>query len=112
MPRQQTFDEGHRPRLQRLRQQRMIGVSEYPGGDRPALGPTEIVFVDEQTHELRDRQRGMRVVQLNGDRFGQRLERSAFAEMARENVLQTRAHEEVLLLQAQLPALWSRVVRV
>ncbi len=54
----------------------------------------------------------MRVVELDRERVGQRVEAAAFGEVLRQHVLQARADEEVLLLEAQFLALRRGVVRV
>jgi hypothetical protein len=54
----------------------------------------------------------MRVVHLHGQRARQLLERAFLGQMRGEDVLNARAHEEVLLLEAQLLALRRRVVRI
>ncbi len=77
-----------------------------------ATGPLQIVDVDQQAHQLDDRHRRMRVVELDRDRLRQILELAPLGEMLREHVLQRSADAEVLLLEAQLLALRRRVVRV
>src|SRR5882762_2179799 len=112
MPRQQALEHRHGPRLERLRQQRVIGVRKHSGRDLPAFGPRQAVLVDQQAHELRNRHRRVRVVQLNGDRVRNGRERAPLAQMRRQDVLQARADEEILLLEPQLLALRRGVVRV
>src|SRR6202012_5589474 len=48
--RQQPLDEGDGPGLEGLRQQGVIGVGEYAGGDGPALVPAQAVLVYQQPH--------------------------------------------------------------
>ena len=74
--------------------------------------PLHLVLVDEQAHQFRDRERRVRVVELDRDAVRQLLERAPLGELLGQHVLQARAHEEVLLLEAQLLALRRRVVRV
>ena len=54
----------------------------------------------------------MRVVHLHGERARQVFERALFGQMRGEDVLDARADEEVLLLEAQLLALRRGVVRI
>ena len=98
--------------VERLRQQRMIGVGEDVLRDRPTLFPGQPVLIDQQAHHFGYRHCRVGVVQLNGDGFGQRRERSTFVEMGQQNVLQARADEKILLLEAQLLALWRGIVRI
>ncbi len=110
--RQEAFEELHRPGFQRLRQQRVIGVAEHLAADIPGRGPGHVVLVHEQAHELGNRQRRMRVVQLDRERAGQFFQRALFGEMGCQDVLDAGAHEEILLLEAQLLALRRGVVRI
>ena len=112
VPRQQPLEERDRPDLERLGQQRVVGVREHAARDGPRALPVDLVLVDQQPHQLGDRERRVRVVQLDRDRVGQRIEAAAFGEVLREHVLQARADEEVLLLEAQFLALRRGVVRV
>ncbi len=66
MARQKLSEERHGPFLQRLRQQRVIGVGEGVLRDVPGGVPVELVFINEQSHQLRHGQRRVRVVQLHG----------------------------------------------
>ncbi len=71
MARQQPLHQRDRPLLQRLRQQRVIGVAERALGDRPGALPGQRRLVDEQAHQLGHGQRGMRVVQLDRHLVGE-----------------------------------------
>ena len=75
MPRQQPLEHRHRPDLERLRQQGVVGVGEHAGRDLPALVPRQAVLIDQQAHQFRNRHRRVRVVQLNRDRVGHGGER-------------------------------------
>ena len=69
MPRKQRAEEIDRPLLQRLGEQRVIRVGERRASHRPRFVPAERVFVHEQAHQLRDGDRGVRVVELHGPFF-------------------------------------------
>ncbi len=99
-------------RFQRLGQQRVIGIGKGLAGDRPGGGPVGGTFVDEQAHQFGDGDRRMRVVQLRGELLVQALARDTLDFQDAQHVLQRAAHEEELLLQAQLLALQVLVVRV
>ena len=58
-------------RLQRLGQQRVVGVGEGRLRDRPGLVPGDAVLVDQEAHQLGDRDGRMRVVELDRDLVGQ-----------------------------------------
>ena len=112
VPRQEPLEERDRPGLQRLGQQRVIGVAARVANDLPRDRPLHVVDVDQQAHQLDDGHRRMRVVELDRDRLREILQLPALREMLREHVLQRRADAEILLLEAQLLALRRRIVRV
>lgn len=88
--RQEVLEEVHRPALQGFRQDRVVGVGASPNHDVPGLeppqssGPTlsnwnqvrrsllryllpgELLQVHQDPHQLRDGQRGVGVIQLDG----------------------------------------------
>ena len=65
VPRQQPLEQRHRPALQRFRQQRVVGVGDRVRGDLPRRPPRHAVQVDQNAHQLRHGDRGMRVVELD-----------------------------------------------
>ena len=102
---QEPSEEVHRPPLERLGLDGVVGVAEDAPGEIPRFIPGELVLVDEDAHQLGDAEDGMGVVQLDRDLPRQVLEvaRPEFQE-APQDVLQRRGHEEVLLLEPQFPA--------
>eukprot|EP00047_Mylnosiga_fluctuans_P003292 m.228426 g.228426 ORF g.228426 m.228426 type:complete len:867 (+) comp11740_c0_seq1:45-2645(+) len=120
--RQHALQQRHRPALEGLGQDGVVGVREGLAADVPGLGPRQALQVDQDAHELRNGQRGVRVVELDRALARELLEggalvlavRGASAEVlvAADDVLQRRRHEEVLLLEAQLLALEDVVVGV
>ena len=66
-----------RPALQRLGQERVVGVREAPLRELERLLERQPVVVDEEPHELRDRERRVRVVQLDRDLVGEAVEACA-----------------------------------
>jgi hypothetical protein len=81
-------EQTERPAFERFGKERVIRVRERLGRDRPGLFPRHDVFIDEQAHELRDSDRGMRIVQLNGELLVEALERDALNAHDAEHVLQ------------------------
>ena len=69
MPRKQRAEEIDRPLLQCLGEQRVIRVGECSASHRPRFVPAESMFVHEQAHQLRDGDRGVRVIELHGPFF-------------------------------------------
>ena len=103
MARQQPPEHRRRPRLEGLGQQRVAGVGERPAGDGPGLLPVQPVLVDEQAHQLRDRQHRVGVVELDDDLVRERLPVAVAEPEPADDVPQRARDQEILLLQAQFP---------
>ncbi len=112
MARQQPSEQVDRPGLQRLRQQRVVGVGERRARDLPGLGPGDVVLVHQDAHQFGHRDRRMGVVELHRGVLGKRIERAEFVEVAAGDVLQRGRGEEVFLPQPQLLALGRGVVGI
>ena len=112
MPRKQRAEEIDRPLLQRLGEQRVIRVGEGRARDRPRFVPAERVLVHEQAHQLRDGDRGMRVVELHGPFFMEVGGSAAEQRVDAQHVLQRAAREKELLLEPEHLAPVGLVVRV
>jgi hypothetical protein len=110
--RQQSLEERDRPDFECLGQQRVVRVREHAARDFPRGLDGNLVLVDQQPDEFGNGQRRVRVVQLDRDRVGQRVEATTFGEVLRQHVLQAGADEEVLLLETQFLALRRGVVGV
>ena len=72
--RQQPLHQRNRPALERLGQQRVVGVGERRLRDLPGLVPFEPVEVDEDAHQFGDGDRGMGVVELHRDVVAERAD--------------------------------------
>ena len=112
VPRQQVLHQRDRPGLQRLGQQRVVRVVEDGRRDVPRELPRHLVHVDQEPHQLGDRDRRMRVVQLDRHVVGERRELAVLRLVPAQQVLQRRRREEVLLPQPQLVAGGRFVARV
>ena len=112
VPRQQLAQELHRPDLEGLGQQGVARVREALLRDGPGLVPLPAALVDEDPHELGDRDDGVGVVELEDDALGQVAQVEVARQHLVEEVAQRARDEEVLLLEAQLLALRRRVLRV
>ncbi len=117
---QESAQAAHGPSLQGLLHERVVGVGARAHRDVPRLLPGQALVVDQDTHELRDGERRMRVVELNGHLVREVAEvvagDFARAELggleATDDVLESGRAQEVLLLDAQVLALGHIVVRV
>ena len=72
--RQQALEQLHRPGLQRLRQQRVVGVAEGRLRHLPGLVPGDGVLVDQDAQQLGDGDGGVGIVELDGDLLGEVLQ--------------------------------------
>ena len=110
--RQVFLEHRHGPGLERLGQQRVVGVAEDVIRQLPRPGPLDPVFVDQQPQEFGNRQCRVRVVELDRDCVGKLVDAASLGQVGRQQVLQARTHEEVLLTESQLAPLRRRVVGV
>jgi hypothetical protein len=88
MPRQQPFHEADRPGLQRLGQQRVVGV----GDGRPRQlqrGPQhELMLVHQDPHQLGHSQSRVRVIELHRHRLRQVGDGAVLHHMPADQILQ------------------------
>ena len=112
-PRQQLAEHAHRPLLQGLRQQGVVGVGHGAAGDGPGLIPAEAILVHEQAHQFRHGAAGMGVVKLEDVLGGELAEVATVPHHpAVEHILEAGRGEEVLLLEAQFLAVLAGIVGV
>ena len=119
--RQHPAKQRHRPALERLGQDGVVGVGKGPGRHLPGCLPIELLEVDQQPHELGDGERRVRIVELDGRLVREagkhrqalrRIEHLPALLVAAQDVLQGRRDEEVLLLEPEFLALKDIVVGV
>ena len=70
----------------------------------PRLRPWQAVHIDQQTHQLRDDDRRVRIVELDRTLVGQVAHLVVLSDMPVQHVLQRGRGEEILLTQPQLLA--------
>ncbi len=109
---QQSAERLHRPGLEGLREEGVTGVGEAAPRDLPGRLPAEPVDVDQQPHQLGDRDDRVGVVELDGHLVGQCRPVTVAQAEAAQDVVQRAGDEEVLLLETQLAAGGGRVVGV
>ena len=90
----------------------MVRVAAGPLRDRPRLVPVQRVVVHEKAHQLGDRDRRMRVVELNGPVLRELVEPLAPHQVQPDHVLQRAGDEEILLRQTQALSRIGLVVRI
>ena len=90
----------------------MVRVSKDLRNDAPRFVPGVTFDVDEQAHQFRDRERRVRIVELDSRFLRKRVERAVFGFVAADDVLQRSGNEENLLDEAELASDGGFVVRV
>ena len=110
--RQDAADHFYRPAFQRFAHQGVVGVGEDFLTGSPGVVPLDGVFVDQDTHQLRDGEHGVGVVQMDGDGLGEVGQVVVFFEVTAHDILHRGGDEEVFLAQAQFAADSGGVVRV
>lgn len=61
----------------------------------PGITPQHAVIVAQQTHQLSNSNRRVRVVQVNGNLIGKIVQAAMLFQMVEENILQGRGDEEI-----------------
>ena len=79
----------------------MIGIGQRALRQIPGVVPAEAGVIDQNPHQFRHGQRGMRVVELNGDLVRQGLPIVIVPAEAHDDVGQRAGDEEVFLHEAQ-----------
>ncbi len=110
--RQHVLHQRHRPGLQRLGHERVVGVAEDTLRQPPGLCPRHLMLVVQHAHHFGHADGRVRVVQVDRHLLGQRVQRTVLEQMPADDVLDRRAGEEVLLAQPQLAPGRRAVVRV
>ena len=103
--RQRQREELLVPGLQRFGQDGVVGVGHRVDHRVPCILPRIVVVIQQDAHQLGNAERGMRVVDVDGNLVGEICQRAVHREVVAEDALYRRTDEEVLLLQAQQLAL-------
>ncbi len=101
---QHLAEQIHRPALERLRHQGVVGVGERLRADIPGLFPVQSFLVKQQPHQFGNGDGRVGVVELDGDFVVECVEGLILFFVAPHDVLEGGADEKVLLFQAQLLA--------
>ena len=76
-----------RPALQRLRHHGMVGIGKGAGDDAVGILPPIAALIQQNPHQLRNRQRGMGVVDMHRRHLRQIVHGAVFFQMALHNIL-------------------------
>ena len=110
--RQQPLHHRHRPLLERLLEDGVVGVAGGAAGEVPRLVPAKPLEVDELAHQLGHHQRWVGVVELDEHLVRQRRPVLVGPAEAAQDVAERAGDEEVLLAEPELLAGRRVVVRV
>mmetsp|Transcript_75616 Transcript_75616/g.180675 ORF Transcript_75616/g.180675 Transcript_75616/m.180675 type:complete len:261 (-) Transcript_75616:819-1601(-) len=113
VPRKHPLHHLNRPFLQSLRHDSVVGIVQALPGQFPCSVPIQLLHIHQKAHELCNSNGGMCVVHLHGNLLRQVFPLIIWSldEFAQQ-ILQRRAHEEVLLAKAKLPSSIRCIVRV
>ena len=102
------------PLFERLDHDRVVRVAEHVVRDPIRLVESHALFVHQDAHEFGNRERRVRVVDVNDDLVGKQRQRAAGIALfiVLDDVLHRRGREEIVLLQAKRLALQMVVGRV
>ena len=101
---QQSLEQRQGPAFQRLGQQRVVGIAERLARDLPCLVERQVMVIDQQPHQFRNRNGRMGIVQLDRRLVRQRADVAEILHMASNDVLDRGRGEEILLPQPKLLA--------
>ncbi len=104
MTRQDFTDHIYRPGFQRLAHQRVVGVGEDLTHHLECVVPGKLMLIDQQTHQFRDRQHRVGVVQVDGDLIREVIESLMHFPVTVKDILHGGRYQKILLTQAQLAA--------
>ena len=110
--RKQSFKPRHRPFLQSLGQQGVIGVSKRLLRQVPGLIPSHVHVVQQDSHQFRDRHGRMRVIELNRGFLWKFFPIRVVALETAHQVGHGTCDQEILLQKAQALPLGRRVVGI
>ena len=112
MAREHLLEERHRPGLEGLRQQGVVGVAEDLRAKRPSFVPSQALDVDQEAHQFGYGDRRVGIIELDRGLGRQAAEVGVQAAVTTQDVLQRAGYEEDLLDEAQLLAALGAVVRI
>src|SRR6476660_4929867 len=85
---QKTFHKFHVPCLKCFGKKRMVGEGKGPYRNIPGSVPVDPVEIDKKSHEFRNGEYRMRIIELYGNFIREIIERIVLSEKASEYVLE------------------------
>ena len=90
----------------------MIRVVTRFVGNCPRIIPIQTMIIDKQAHQFRNRNRRVRVIQLNRIEIREFGPIAVIGQVATHDIFQRATHKEILLHKAELFTIFSRVIRI
>ena len=111
--RQELFEQADRPLFKSFGHQGVVRVGERLGHDFPGFVPFQVLDVEEDAHHFGDGDGRVRIVELDGDLFGEYLPVVVVQLLeAADDILQGSRAQEVLLFETQFLTVHGGIVRV
>ncbi|MNU86912.1 hypothetical protein D3C71_766860 [compost metagenome] len=111
-PRKQIFDHPGRPFLKRFTKDRMVRIRDGSHGNVPSLFPAVPFDIHENTHQFRDDQSRVRIINMQGYFLRQMIIRKPQLLKGSQYALQTCRAEEILLFQSEQLPFILRIIRI
>ena len=90
----------------------MVRVVARFASNCPCIIPIETMIIDEQAHQFRDRNRRVRVIELDRVEIREFGPIAVIGKEATHDILQRATHEEILLHKTELLTIFRRVIRI
>ena len=110
--REDLLNEALIPLLERLSHNGVVGVSEGVGNDVPSLLPAVAALVEEYSHQLRDSEGRVSIVDVDSNLLVEVLQCAVYVHVAHYDIADGSGAHEVLLAQTERLALEVVIVRV
>src|SRR4051794_5072785 len=101
LPGQRDLEPRQWPLLKCLREQRVVCISQSLARDVPRVIPSQTGFVEKDSHQLRNRDRRMRIVHLNGRLLSKQIPVRIAATEAAHGVCERARNKKIFLEKAQ-----------
>ena len=110
--RKQRLEHLNAPRLECLRHDCVVRIRNRVARDRPCVLPRQRLLVDENAHELRYAERGVRIVDVDADLSAEIVDPHPVLLVVADNALHACRYEEVLLNEAHAAPFERAVIRI
>ena len=110
--RKQFFDIFNRPFFKCFLHDGMVGIGKGVGYDVPGLGPWNMIGIHQDTHQFRNGESRMGIVELYHYFFSEIIQRSIYLHMVVDDGLKSGRNKEILLLNSEILTFFGCIVRI